>query len=108
MSRSRVRTYRRGRVFCVPRGLYFRVEINLGNLKRVVPEPTLNSHQVEARAQPVGSRGFPKPLKEMLLSYWASLARYLDFMAIVVSTRLYRQRLILKTDIHGSFEHGIG
>src|SRR5450759_2355974 len=65
--------------------MHFRVQVNLGNLQRLVPEPVLDLHQVEARAQPVGSRSFPEPVKVMLVAYRASLARYLDFVTVVVS-----------------------
>ena len=37
----------------------------------------------------VGGRGFPEPVKVMLLAYRASLARYLDFMAVVVPSFAY-------------------
>ena len=51
-----------------------------------MPEPALDLHQVEAGAEPVGSRSFPEPVKVMLLAYGASLARHFDFMAVIVST----------------------
>ena len=39
--------------------VHFGVEINLGDFERLVTEPALDLHQVESRAQPVGSRSFP-------------------------------------------------
>ena len=65
--------------------MHFCVQINLGDLQRLVAEPTLDLHQVEARAQPVRCRRLAKPVKVMLLAYRAGLARYLDFMAVIVS-----------------------
>ena len=52
-------------------------------------EPVLDFHEIEAGAEPVGGRGFPEPVKVMLLAYRASLARYLDFMAVVVPSFAY-------------------
>src|SRR5579862_2691690 len=65
--------------------VHFRVKIDLGNFERLMSEPALDLHQVEARAQPVGSRSFPEPVEIMLPAYRASLTRYLGFVAIVVS-----------------------
>jgi hypothetical protein len=65
--------------------VHFGVEVNLRNLQRLVPEPTLNFHEVEAGPQPVGSRSLPEPVKVMLLANGPALACYFDFMAVVVS-----------------------
>ena len=49
--------------------MHFGVEINLGDFERLVPEPTLNFHQVEARAQPVHRRRLAKSVEIMILTH---------------------------------------
>ena len=46
--------------------MHLRVQINLRHFQRFVAEPVLNFHEVEARAQPVGSRSFPKPVEILI------------------------------------------
>src|SRR6266581_5808399 len=71
--------------------VHFGVEINLGNLQRLVPEPALYLHQVEARTQPIRRRRFAKSVKIMFLAHWLRFAVHLDCMTIVVSTHPNRR-----------------
>ena len=48
--------------------MHFCIEINLGNFERFVTEPTLDFHQVEARAQPVRNRSLAKPVEIAFLT----------------------------------------
>jgi hypothetical protein len=48
--------------------VHFGVEINLRDLQQLVTEPTLNFHQVETRAQPVGNRSLAMPVEIAFLT----------------------------------------
>jgi hypothetical protein len=48
--------------------MHIGIKKNLGNLQRLMSDPALNLHQVEARAQPVRHRRFAKSVGIMFLS----------------------------------------
>jgi hypothetical protein len=50
--------------------MHFRVQVNLRHLQRLVVQPVLDLHQVEAGAEPVSSRSFPEPEKVTLPLQW--------------------------------------
>jgi hypothetical protein len=57
----------------------------LGDFERLVPEPILDFHQIEAGAEPVRRRRLPKSVQVVFLAYGPDLARRFNFMAVIVS-----------------------
>jgi hypothetical protein len=46
--------------------VHFGLDVDLRDFERLVPKPGLDFHQVEASAQPVGSRSFPERVRECI------------------------------------------
>src|SRR5215472_13345018 len=63
--------------------MHLRVEVNLRHFKGFMAEPTLDLHQIEARAQPIRRRGFPKPVEVMFLAHRLLVAGRFDGVAVV-------------------------
>jgi len=82
--------------------VHFRVEINLRDFERLVAEPVLDFHQIEAGAEPVRRRGLAKSVEVMFLAYRPRFARRFYFMPVVVSAFSDR-RLALPAIPPGAF-----